>query len=133
MTKKPANKFLKLAERPPGESKGETIKITAPPRLNTQGRPPKPFDWDLLGKLAQLPIRAEDIGYTMGLSVDTISRRIKEKLGKTFAEYMDQKRSRLRSSLMGKQFDLALAGNVTMLIWLGKQYLEQKEKVDHPP
>ncbi len=108
------------------------VRVKQKPKAR-MGRPEKPFDWELLGKLAQLPIRAEDIGYTMDLSVDTISRRIKESLNVTFAEYLEQKRSRLRSSLMGKQFETAMGGNVTMMIWLGKNYLDQKDKVDHPP
>ena len=31
-------------------------------------------------------------------------------------------------ALRKKQFDIAMQGNVQMLIWLGKQYLEQSDK-----
>jgi hypothetical protein len=35
-----------------------------------------------------------------------------------------------RVALRSKQFELALAGNPTMLIWLGKQVLGQRDKID---
>ena len=37
---------------------------------------------------------------------------------------------RLRMSLRRWQYEKAKDGNVTMLIWLGKQYLDQKDKTD---
>ena len=33
-------------------------------------------------------------------------------------------------ALRKKQFDVAMQGNVQMLIWLGKQYLEQSDTQD---
>jgi hypothetical protein len=91
----------------------------------------KEVDMVKLDRLAQLPIRAEDIAYVLEVSTDTLSRRIKETHGTTFAEYLEQKRATIRYSLMAKQFDLALKGNVTLLIWLGKQYLDQKDKLEN--
>ena len=88
----------------------------------------KEIDMEKLAKLAQLPIRAEDIGYVLGVSTDTLSRRIKEAHDCTFAEYLDQKRATIRYNLMAKQFEVALKGDKTMLIWLGKQYLGQRDK-----
>ena len=35
-----------------------------------------------------------------------------------------------KMSLRRKQYDVAMNGNVSMLIWLGKNYLDQAEKVD---
>lgn len=90
----------------------------------------KEVDMEKLAKLAQLPIRAEDIGYVLGVSTDTLSRRIKEAHGCTFAEYLEQKRATIRYNLMAKQFEVALKGDKTMLIWLGKQYLGQSDKQD---
>lgn len=46
----------------------------------------------------------------------------------SFAEYSDQKRAKGKLSLRRKQFQLALSGDRTMLIWLGKQYLGQVDK-----
>jgi hypothetical protein len=41
----------------------------------------------------------------------------------------DNERGKLRTSLRRKQVQLALEGNVTMLIWLGKNELAQSDKV----
>lgn len=95
------------------------------------GRPEKELDWDRLDKLSQLPLRAEDIAWVLGVSTDTISRRLKEQEGITFAEYLDQKRATLRMNLLAKQFEVAMKGNVALLIWLGKQHLDQKDKVEN--
>lgn len=38
--------------------------------------------------------------------------------------------ARMHQSLRSKQYKLAMAGNVTMLIWLGKNELEQSDKKD---
>lgn len=64
----------------------------------------------------------------LGISIDSLARRIKEKTGLDFAEYKQQKQEPMRINLMKKQYDIAMNGNVSMLIWLGKQYLGQSEK-----
>ena len=46
----------------------------------------------------------------------------------SFAEYFAIKRGRGKIGLRRKQYEVAMAGNVPMLIWLGKQYLDQAEK-----
>lgn len=94
------------------------------------GRPKKEIDWEELKKLSSLPIRQEDVAWVMDLSVDTLSRAIKRKLKMTFAEYMDKNRSKFRINLLAKQYEIAMKGNPTMLIWLGKNYLEQSEPKD---
>jgi hypothetical protein len=58
----------------------------------------------------------------VGVSVDTLDRR--------FAAEIEKGRSNLRTSLRRWQLEAAKKGNVAMLIWLGKQYLEQTEKVE---
>lgn len=47
-----------------------------------------------------------------------------------FAEYFDQKRQPGKIALRRKQYEVAMTGNVPLLIWLGKQYLDQSEKVE---
>ena len=45
----------------------------------------------------------------------------------SFTEYMQQKKSRGNSILREKQYDVALEGDKSLLIWLGKQRLKQRE------
>jgi hypothetical protein len=66
----------------------------------------------------------------LNISVDSLARRIKEKTGLSFAEYKHQKKEPLRINILKKQYDVAMAGNVSMLIWLGKNELGQTDKVD---
>lgn len=96
-------------------------------------RPPKlleemEFDgWDKLEALA-VWATAEYCAEQLGMSADTLDRRLKEKYGFGFKEYKNKVREPLRINLMKKQYDVAMQGNVSMLIWLGKQYLGQSEK-----
>lgn len=64
----------------------------------------------------------------LGISIETLATRIKEKYGVSFPEYKHQKKEALRINLLKKQYDVAMAGNVSMLIWLGKNELGQTDK-----
>jgi hypothetical protein len=44
-----------------------------------------------------------------------------------FAEYIEKGRADLKHRLRSAQVKLAIGGNATMLIWLGKQYLGQSD------
>lgn len=89
------------------------------------------FDgWDQLEALAVWG-SAEFCSQKLGLSPDTLDRRIKERFGHGFAEYKHKIQEPLRINLMKKQYDVAMSGNVGMLIWLGKQYLKQKDKQEN--
>lgn len=71
-----------------------------------------------------------EIAAWFDVSIDTIERACIREKKMQFAEYFDKKRRRGLISLRRKQMDVALSGNTTMLIWLGKQYLDQSEKVE---
>ncbi len=94
------------------------------------GRPRIEIDWKELDKLCGLQCSLEEIAGWFNCSIDTIEARIKETHGMTFPEYFSQKRSGGKISLRRKQYETAMSGNVTMLIWLGKQYLNQKDKIE---
>ena len=97
------------------------------------GRPSKInlIDWDQFDKLCGIQCTEEEIAVWFNCSVDTIERAIKKEKKITFAEYFAQKRGKGKVALRRKQMEVALAGNITMLIWLGKQYLDQKDKQEH--
>jgi hypothetical protein len=83
-------------------------------------RPKKQIDPEQVKKLAAINCSHEEIGAVLGCSPDTLERR--------FAAAIKEGRAQGRMSLKRKQFDLAMSGNVTMLIWLGKQLLGQADK-----
>lgn len=87
------------------------------------------FDgWDQLDALI-VWASEEYCAEKLGMSVDSLARRLNEK-GFSFAEYKRKRQEPMRINLLKKQYDTAMQGNVTMLIWLGKQYLGQKENHD---
>lgn len=88
------------------------------------------FDWKVLDAILQFKPTGKVCAEIMGVSHDTIERRIKEKFNMTFAEYRESKMAGMKMNLSKKQYEVAMSGNVTMLIWLGKQWLDQKEKVE---
>jgi hypothetical protein len=70
-----------------------------------------------------------DIAGEFRCSVDTIERWCVRTYDENFADVFKKKSAPGRNSLRSKQYDLAMSGNPTMLIWLGKQHLGQSDKV----
>ena len=66
----------------------------------------------------------------LGISVDTLMRNIKSRTGLSFAEYKHQKKEVVRINLFKKQYEVAMRGNVAMLIFLGKNELGQSDKLE---
>jgi len=99
------------------------------------GRPQKPIDWDLVEKAIGAGCEGVEIAAHLGIHPNTLYERTVAEHGITFSEYLSTKREKGESILRMKQFQVAMNGNVTMLIWLGKQRLGQKEntKDDTPP
>lgn len=88
------------------------------------GRPRRKIDLsekeiDQLKTLARCHCTDKEIAAYCGLP-ETILQRY---FGATLKEQRDVGRSNLRA----KQFKMAMEGNVTMLIWLGKQILGQRD------
>ena len=103
----------------------------APPvAANKGGRPPIAINWTVLDALLAVQGTLEECASYFECSVDTIERAVEREHGMGFAEYRDQKKGKGLISLRRKQFALALGGNVTMLIWLGKQLLNQADKAE---
>jgi hypothetical protein len=73
-------------------------------------------------RLAKIMCTNEEIASIVGCSSDTLERR--------FAVPIKEGRDRSRACLRRMQLKAAKMGNVSMLIWLGKQFLGQSEKVE---
>lgn len=96
--------------------------------VNKGGRPPTEINWEALDGVLQLGARLIDCVDLVGVSDVTIQNKIKEKYGLTFSEYRELKMSKMRMKLLQKQYEVAMNGNVALLIWLGKQHLGQSDK-----
>lgn len=88
------------------------------------GRPRIKIDYEAVEKLASIGCTQEEIADFLGCSVRTLLRN------KKFCQTYKRGISHSKRSLRRMQFDKASKGNTTMLIWLGKQMLGQREKVE---
>lgn len=98
-----------------------------PKQKAVMGRPKLPFDQKQFEALCSIQCTEEEIASVLNVSVDTLERRCKEFYGLTFADVYKEKAAGGKVSLRREQFRLALGGNTTMLIWLGKQNLGQTD------
>lgn len=85
-------------------------------------RPLKPIDPKQVELLAGCGCTIDEIAAKLDCSATTIETRF-------HAEYKKGKEAG-RSSLRGKQFERAMKGSDVMLIWLGKQLLGQRDKLE---
>jgi hypothetical protein len=93
------------------------------------GRPRIEFDLAAVEGLGQIGATAADMASVLPASRTTIEHRMADREG-DFRKAYEKGRGLLKTSLRRKQIQIALTGNVTMLIWLGKQLLEQTDRHD---
>jgi len=88
------------------------------------GRPRKILDENKIAELIGKAFTVEFVANFMGVHVDTLYANYSDALrkGKCFRN----------GCLQAKQYKAAMtgAGNTTLLIWLGKQWLGQKDKTE---
>lgn len=91
-------------------------------------RPRKELNWDEVDKLCAIQATRREIASWFDVDEKTIEARCEQDQGMSFSMYFEQKAGAGKISLRRKQFEVAMNGNVTMLIWLGKNLLDQKDK-----
>lgn len=101
---------------------------TKKPRKKRTGRPPAKIDFKIVEKLCTLQCTGDEIASFISVSYDTLQRRVVKVYKMSFADFIEQKRGAGKVSLRRVQFAKAIKGDTTMLIWLGKQYLGQKDQ-----
>ena len=89
-------------------------------------RPRVKINWEEFDKLCAIHCTLIEIADWFDCSEDIIQRAVKRKHEVGFAVYYKKKSSRGKISLRRTQFKLA-EKNVSMSIWLGKQYLGQSD------
>lgn len=93
------------------------------------GRPKTVINIDQFEKLCGLQCTEEEVASFFNCSVDTIERFCKREYGHTFAEVFKDKRGLGKISLRRNQWKLA-EKYPSMAIFLGKQYLDQSDKIE---
>lgn len=93
-----------------------------------RGRPKIKFDLEQVEKLAMLQCTYDELAAFFDCSKDTIINRMKD--DESFSAAYKNGLEKGKMSLRRMQWRAAESGNVTMLIWLGKQHLGQTDKQD---
>lgn len=97
---------------------------------NKGGRPRKEIDKDIFENLCGIQCTLAEISAAFDVDDATVDTWCKKTYKTGFSETFRAKRGKGQISLRRKQMQLANSGNCTMLIWLGKQYLGQRDKFD---
>jgi len=84
------------------------------------------IDLGQLEELAHIQCTQEEAAAVLGISQPTLNRRLKQK---EYREAWEHGRARGRSSLRRRQWE---KNSDTMLIWLGKQILGQRDTPENP-
>jgi hypothetical protein len=95
--------------------------------------PSKPMndeDYEKLVAMIRIQCTQEELCGVFGMSIDTLNRRIAERGDENFAGLYKKHSDEGKASLRRQQWAAAQKGNPTMLIWLGKQMLGQRDKQD---
>ena len=91
-------------------------------KTKTIGRPKKEIDSDVIAKLSQIGCTQEEIGSVVGISARTLQRR--------YADLVKENKNIGKASLRKKLWEKALKGNDKLLIWLSKQELKMRDKIE---
>ena len=92
-------------------------------KQNQLGRPRLKIDLNILANLAQIGCPDYEIAKILNISPRTLSRN--------YAEFIDENREKGKASLRKNMWDKALKKDNTMMqIWLSKNYLGFKDKIE---
>jgi len=90
-------------------------------------RPVKPIDWKLVDSLLMSGCTGVEIASHFDMHPITFYQRVEQQYGTSFTNYSSEKKQKGESLLRHKQFEIAMKGDKTMLVWLGKNRLGQRE------
>lgn len=99
------------------------------------GRPEVIIDWDVVGSYLRAQCNTVGIASILGISTDSLYLKCKKDNSLDYTAFSEQKKGEGKEMLRAKQFTTAMGSvkdkmppNISMQIWLGKQYLGQRDK-----
>lgn len=95
---------------------------------NGAGRKSTIIDWGAVIDLLKIGSSAAEVCAVLGISDRTLRKQVLNDHNMEWAEFARCGKAKGRNMLRSKQFEVAMDGDKTMLIWLGKQRLGQAEK-----
>lgn len=97
------------------------------PEKRKRGKPQITIDWHKVDRFLESGCTGTEIAGSFGCHPDTLYKQCEDEKGMLFSAYAAQKRGSGDSLIRAAQMRLALTGNSSMLIWLGKNRLGQKD------
>ena len=95
---------------------------------NKVGRPELDLDWKKIDFLIEAGCSGYEIAAQLGINHETVYRRVREQYGQNFSDYVAKKLPKGDANIRVVQYQKALKGDNSMLIWLGKNRLKQKDR-----
>ena len=99
------------------------------------GRPKAEINWKVVDEYLEAGCTGTEIAAKLGIYPYTLYNHCETEFNTTFSAYSQQKKQSGEVLLKKAQFDKAIGrtdvGDNTLLIWLGKVRLEQKETTEH--
>lgn len=92
------------------------------------GRKPVELDKERFEEMCEFQCTKKEICLEFNITSNTLADWCKRTYGANFSTVFAQKRQKGFQSLRSAQYALALQGNTTMLIWLGRNWLGQTDK-----
>lgn len=102
-------------------------KNTSSPEKEKPGPKFIPIPWDLVDQYLEYGCTGAEIAPKLGIHHDTLYSATKRIKGMYWSEYSARMKQKGNISLRQKQYEIAMEGDRGMLIWLGKNRLDQKD------
>ncbi len=99
--------------------------------IKNAGRKKIEIDKNIFEELCNIHCIKNEICSVLNCNEQTLTRWCKDTYNKGFADVYSELSAGGKISLRRMQFETAKKGNVAMLIWLGKQFLGQVDKVEN--
>ena len=93
-------------------------------------RPEKTIDFQQFEQLCALQCTQAEICSVLKVTDKTLTKKLKDNYGMTYSEIHKMYSDHGKTSLRRYQWTSAKKGNPSLLIWLGKQHLDQSDKND---
>ena len=94
-------------------------------------KPLEEKDFQRLLNMIRIQCTQNEICDVLDMSDTTLNRRLQERGYANFEDFLKKHNSEGKMSLRRMQWQAAENGNSTMLVFLGKQYLGQKDKIEN--
>lgn len=95
--------------------------------INKQGRPRFAIDYEKLNAMCQMHCTETECASIFNVDRDTLTAALKRDGHESFSAYFKKASAGGKMSLRRRQYKAAMDGSVPMMIWLGKNWLEQKD------